>query len=282
MRGADVSTQAAPQPRLWALRNRRTHARSDDAAIRDGAIAWGSLTLGALVWEVGGRLLDLSYFPPLSSVLVKLYELTKSGVVLTNVTTSILNLAVGFGAAIVVGLVLGVLMARVPWIEEALDPYVYALLTAPTVVFVPIYFSLFGLSRWAIICLIFQYGVFIIVVNTVTAVKTVEVQLVEMALVFGAKNEWAVVRKVILPAALPLISAGVRLGMGRCVKGMINGEILIALVGLGGISATFARAYDSEGVFAILLVVIIVAVVADGLVGLLDKRVNSWLPRNQR
>jgi NitT/TauT family transport system permease protein len=103
-----------------------------------------------------------------------------------------------------------------------------------------------------------------------------------MARVFGAKTEWSVVRKVILPAALPLISAGVRLGMGRCVKGMINGEILIALVGLGGISASFARAYDSEGVFAILLVVIIVAIVADGLVGLLDKRVNSWLPRNQR
>jgi NitT/TauT family transport system permease protein len=282
MRGGHVSTQAVLQSRFGLSRTKRAHTPSDDAAIRDGVVAWGSLILGAIVWEVGGRLLGLSYLPPLSSVLRKLYELTRSGVVLTNVTTSIINRAIGFGAAIVVGLVLGVLMARVRWVEEALDPYVYALLTAPTVVFVPIYFSLFGLSRWAIVCLIFQYGVFIIVVNTVTAVKTVDVQLVEMARVFGAKTEWSVVRKVILPAALPLISAGVRLGMGRCVKGMINGEILIALVGLGGISASFARAYDSEGVFAILLVVIIVAIVADGLVGLLDKRVNSWLPRNQR
>jgi NitT/TauT family transport system permease protein len=263
-------------------RGKRSLAPSADAVARDVLIAWGSLAAGGLVWEVGGRILDLSYLPPLSAVLVRLYELTLAGVVVSNVTTSIINLAVGFGGAIVVGLVVGVLMARFTWVEEALDPYVYALLTAPTVVFVPIYFSLFGLSRWAIICLIFQYGVFIIVVNTVTAVKTVDAQLVEMSLVFGAKSEWLVVRKIILPAALPLISAGIRLGMGRCVKGMINGEILIALVGLGGISASFARAYDAEGVFAILLVVICVAVVADSLVGMLDKRVNSWLPRNHR
>lgn len=276
-----MSQVAASRPSVPG-RRRRSLAPSADGAVRDVIIAWGSLTAGGLVWEVGGRILDLSYLPPLSAVLVRLYDLTLSGVVLSNVSTSIINLAVGFGGAIVVGLVVGVLMARFRWVEEALDPYVYALLTAPTVVFVPIYFSLFGLSRWAIICLIFQYGVFIIVVNTVTAVKTVDAQLVEMSLVFGAKSEWLVVRKIILPAALPLISAGIRLGMGRCVKGMINGEILIALVGLGGISASFARAYDAEGVFAILLVVICVAVVADSLVGMLDKRVNGWLPRNHR
>ncbi|MQA76743.1 MAG: ABC transporter permease subunit, partial [Solirubrobacterales bacterium] len=117
------------------------------------------------------------------------------------------------------------------WLERALDPYVYMFLTAPTVVFVPIYFSLFGLSRWAIVALIVQYAVFIVIVNTITAVQTVDAELVEMARVYGAKSEQVIVRKVLLRAALPLIAAGLRLGLGRAVKGMINGEILIAVVG---------------------------------------------------
>jgi NitT/TauT family transport system permease protein len=241
-----------------------------------------ALAAGAVLWEVLGRSLDLIFLPPASDVVVRFWELIVSGPALEELAGSLSNLAIGYLIAAVSGVAVGVAMARITWLEQALDPYVYAFLTAPTIVFVPIYFAIFGLSHWAIVALIVQYAVFIIIVNTVTAVKTVDTELVEMARVFGARNELVVVHKVLLRAALPLISSGLRLGLGRSIKGMINGEILIAVVGLGGLSSRFGRAFDSEGVLAVLLLVIIVALVLDRGALYLDRRVNAWLPSTYR
>lgn len=241
-----------------------------------------SLLAGLLLWEVLGRTLDLMFLPPASDVCVRLGELLVEGVILTELAGSLSNLAIGYAIAAVAGVAVGVAMGRVRWLEQALDPYVYAFLTAPTVVFVPIYFSLFGLSHWAIVALIVQYSTFIIIVNTVTAVQTVDGELVEMARVFGARNEMVIVRKVLLRAALPLISSGLRLGLGRAIKGMINGEILIAVVGLGGLSSKYGRAYDAEGVLAVLLLVILVALVLDRAAQMADNRINAWLPTTYR
>ncbi len=247
-----------------------------------GSLAVLSLLAGVIVWELLGRILNLMYLPPASQVCVRLWRLIVTGEVLGDLGGSLSNLVLGYAIAAVAGVVIGVAMARVRWLEQALDPYVYAFLTAPTVVFVPIYFAIFGLSPWAIVALIVQYSVFIIIVNTVTAVQSVDVELVEMARVFGARTELVITRKVLLRAALPLISSGLRLGLGRAIKGMINGEILIAVVGLGGLSSSFGRAYDPEGVLAVLLLVIIVALVLDRAALLLDNRVNAWLPSSYR
>lgn len=241
-----------------------------------------SLIAGVLLWEALGRSLDLLFLPPASEVIARLWELSVSGPILAELAGSLSNLGIGYAIAAVAGVVVGVAMARVSWLEKALDPYVYAFLTAPSIVFVPIYFAIFGLSHWAIVALIVQYSVFIIIVNTITAVKTVDTELVEMARVFGARNEVVVVRKVLMRAALPLISSGLRLGLGRSVKGMINGEILIAVVGLGGLSSRFGRAFDPEGVLAVLLLVIVVALALDRVALYLDRRVNSWLPSTYR
>lgn len=245
-------------------------------------ISVASLIVGVLLWEIIGRSMDLMFLPPASDTVIRLWDLIVSGQVLGQLAGSLSNLAIGFLAAALAGVGIGVAMARIPWLEQALDPYVYAFLTAPTVVFVPIYFSLFALSRWAIVALIIQYTIFIIIVNTISAVKTVDSELIEMSRVFGARNEMVIVQKILFRAALPHISAGLRLGLGRAIKGMINGEILIAVVGLGGLSSSFGRAFDAEGVLAVLLLVIIIALVLDQVVQYLDKRVNAWLPSTRR
>lgn len=247
----------------------------------DGAFNLISLLVGLGIWEVLGRSLDLIYMPPFSSVLVRLFELVESGRILGDLWRSVQNLAIGFVVASAAGMVVGMAMGRFRLIERMLDPYVYGFMTTPTIVFAPIYFSIFGLQRWAIVALIIQYSVFIVIVNTVTAVKSVDRELLEMSSVFGSKEHQRLF-KIVLPGALPLIMAGLRLAMGRAVKGMINGELLIAVVGLGATSQAFARAFDAEGVFAVLLVVVIVALIAVKLVEIVDRRVNSWLPNAQR
>lgn len=241
-----------------------------------------SLLGGVVVWEAAGWLLDNPFLPPFSATFVQLVDLLTDGDVLSDVLWSVQNLVMGFTIAVVAGIGIGLLMARIHWIEEVLDPYVYGLLTAPAVVFVPVYFTLFGLSRWAIVMLIVQYAMFIIVVNTVTAVKSVNAELIEMAQVFGARGELQLVRKIVMPAAMPLVFAGVRLGMGRAVKGMINGELLIAVIGLGGRSSAFGRSFNAEGVLAVLLIVVLIALAADRLVQWADQRLNGWLPATYR
>lgn len=245
---------------------------------RGALLSAGSLFAGLVVWEIVGRTLDLLYLPPATSTLGRLWELVSDGSLLPTMWSSLQNLIIGFLIAVVGGVVIGTAMARIGWLEKVLDPYVYMLLTAPSVVFVPVYFAIFGLSHWAIVCLIVQYSMFIIVVNTVSAVKAVEPELIEMARVYGVRSELVMARSVLVRAAFPMIAAGLRLGLGRAIKGMVNGEILIAVVGLGYMSQKFGAAYDSEGVLAVLLAVIIVALVLDKLVRLLDTSINHWLP----
>lgn len=251
--------------------------------LREGDSYYGivSLVSGLLIMEIGARILDVRYFPPITAVLGRLIRLTRDGEILSDVLRSVQNLALGFSITVVVGVTVGLLMGRYSVIEKMLDPYVIGFMTSPTIVFAPVYFSIFGLARWSIVLLIVQYSLFIVIVNTITAVHSVDRELVEMSSVFGA-GERQRLWKIVLPASMPLIIAGLRLGMGRAVKGMINGELLIAVVGLGATSQNFARARDAEGVFAILIVVILVALAAVKIVEIVDKRVNGWLPNAQR
>jgi ABC-type nitrate/sulfonate/bicarbonate transport system permease component len=87
---------------------------------------------------------------------------------------------------------------------------------------------------------------------------------------------------VILPASLPVTMAGIRLAMGRAVKGMLNGEMLIAVVGLGLLVVSAGYALDATTVLAVLLVIITVAMILIKIVQLVDLRLTSWLPPNAK
>ncbi len=183
--------------------------------------------------------------------------------------------------SLVFGLTLGLLMGVYRRVEMALDIYVRAMLTAPSLVFAPIFFTLFGLDRITIVGVIVLYSTFIIVLNTAEAVKGAPRSLVEMARCYGAGDRF-VMRRVIVPAALPLIMAGVRLGAGRAVKGMINGEMFVAVVGLGGVVMTAGRNFDAETVLAVMMLVVVLAFVVVWLVERVDQRLTSWLPETSR
>jgi ABC-type nitrate/sulfonate/bicarbonate transport system permease component len=235
----------------------------------------------ALAWELIGRAAGAVFFPPLSAVLVRLVELVASGVILGNLATSLTNLVLGFTISLAIGLGVGMLMGGYRRIEAALDIYVNAFLTAPSLVFAPIFFTIFGLSRWSIVALIVMYSTFILIVTTLSAIRNVSPSLIEMGRSFCASDR-QLFPKIILPAATPLIMAGVRLAAGRAVKGMINGEMFIAVVGLGKLMIDEGRTFDAEAVLAILLVIIFVAFAAAKAVQIVDARLTSWLPSTVR
>ncbi len=234
-----------------------------------------AITVLGGVWELVGQVLQFPWFPPLSKVLATLVKLSDQGVIWTNLLASLRSLAIGYAASLTFGIAVGTLIGRYRWFEHLFGIYVQALVFAPSIIFAPIFFTIFGLSDITRIAVVFLYSAFIIAVNTATAVRYVDRSLVEMATVFGA-SERHLVTKVIVPGALPLMMAGIRLGAGRAVKGMINGEAFIALVGLGALVQTYGGQFAADKVLAILIVVVGVAVIVASLVQAIDHKLTSW------
>jgi len=229
----------------------------------------------AAVWEIAGRLMDSVLMPPLSKIGAAWWKLFASGKLMSNLGASLWTLAAGFFLAVIVGIVIGLLMGRFRAIEHFLDLYVNSLMSAPTTAFVPVLIMWLGLGVQSRIAVVFLFAVFVIIINTMTGVKQVDRVLLEMAQSFGAK-EHEVFRKIILPAAMPAIMAGIRLGMGRAVKGMVTAEMLLTLTGIGAMIMQYGSAFATDSLFAVILTILIVAMVAMKLVQIVDQRLTGW------
>jgi len=229
----------------------------------------------AILWEVAGRTLDSVLIPPLSQISAAWWRLLVSGKLLSNLTMSLATLIAGFFLAVLFGVVIGLLMGRFRAVEHFLDLYVNALMSAPTTAFVPVLILWFGLGVESRIAVVFLFAVFVIIINTMTGVKQVDSVFVEMARSFGAKEK-EIFFKIILPAAMPAIMAGVRLGMGRAVKGMVTAEMLLTLTGIGAMIMQYGSAFATDSLFAVILTILIIAMITMKLVQWLDQRLTGW------
>ena len=259
---------------LTAATMRRSESRRASHRIRFLA-PLVSLTLGGILWEMAGWWAGFRFLPPLSRVARAAFELTAGGQIAAPLLASLLSLLVGFGAAAASGILLGLLMGRNRTVEFVLVPYMNAFLAAPKVALVPVLYAVFGLSRLIQVAVIFLSAFFVIVLNTMRGVQTVERSFAEMAHAFGASPRQLFL-KVLLPGALPLTMAGLRLAIGHAVRGMITAEMLVALFGLGALLRTYGGRFDAERLFAVLLVVIGVALLCSYAVKVVERRMTGW------
>lgn len=229
----------------------------------------------AILWEAVGRAMDSSLIPPLTQIGAAWWKLLSSGKLLANLSMSLTTLAIGFCLAAFIGVVLGLLMGRFRAIEHFLDLYVNALMSAPTTAFVPVLILWFGLGMESRIAVVFLFAIFVIIINTMTGVKQVDTVLMEMARSFGAR-EREIFFKIMLPAALPAIMAGLRLGMGRAVKGMVTAEMLLTLTGIGAMIMQYGSSFATDSLFAVILTILMVALVAMKAVHWIDRRLTGW------
>jgi NitT/TauT family transport system permease protein len=220
-------------------------------------------------------MMDTTLIPPLSKIASAWLRLLMNGKLLENLAMSLWTLVAGFLLAVALGIIIGVLMGRFRQVEHFLDLYINALMSAPMTAFVPLLIMWFGLGVESRIAVVFLFAFFVIVINTMTGVKEVDRIFVEMARSFGAK-ELEVFFKVVLPAAMPAIMAGISIGMGRAVKGMVTAEMLLTLTGIGGMIMQYGSAFATDALFAVILTILIVAMIAMKLVKILDRRLTGW------
>jgi NitT/TauT family transport system permease protein len=227
--------------------------------------------LGLLVgWEIVGRL-DVSMFvPPISRVAAAWWQLLGSGTLSRAAASSLVSLVKGFAPAAVLGVVVGLAMGRFRTVRYLLDGWVNALMSAPLSALVPVLIALFGIRDTVVAATVFMFSFFVIVVNTMAGVRGTDRSLVEMARAFGA-GEVALFRRIYVPAALPAIMLGLRLGAVQAVKGMVVGEMLISLVGLGERLIYYGNTFLISELYAVIVSVLLIALLASQLVQAADR-----------
>ncbi len=228
------------------------------------------------LWEVVGRLGLFVFVPPLSKVAATAVVLAGRGQLWEEGLRTFGAVLAGFGLAAGAGVVLGVLMARRALVDAAFGHYVDVFQNVPAAAMVPILVLLFGLGRASITAVVFLFAFFVITVNVHAAVKHVDPRLIQMARSFGA-GEWEQVRRVIVPAALPLALAGLRVGIGRAVNGAVLGEMLISSVGLGGLMMYYGGAFRVDFLYALILLIVALAIVLMSVVHAVEMWTLRWM-----
>ncbi len=230
---------------------------------------------GLVAWELIGRLHVSFFIPPLSEVVLVWFEILHAGKLWGALVISFETFAMGFSLALALGLILGVLMGRYRGVEHFFDLYINTFMSAPVSALVPVLMVLFGLGIGTIVATVFMFSFFVIVVDTTTGIKSVNPSLIQMARSFGG-SEFQILPKVILPGALPEILTGVRLGAIRGIKGMVIGQLLIALSGLGERLVYYGNSFLIPHLYAIILTVIVFSILLIELFNFLERSLIHW------
>lgn len=256
-------------------RPRTSRLLASRSPLRSWLTRIASLSGFFVLWEVAARLDRTLLLPAPTRVFVALWDLVTNGELLRAFAVSVQELAIGYSLAVVAGLLIGLLMAWFRPIERIVSPYLYIVLSVPAIAFIPLLVIWIGLGLASRVAVVFIFAFPIIAVNAFTGMRGVDPQLVEMGHAFSLKQR-QLFFKIILPGAIPLIMAGLRLGAGRAFIGMVASEILLVSVGVGGLiqyyNATFKMAY----LFAAVLAVLVVAVVLTQLMRVLEARLSPW------
>jgi NitT/TauT family transport system permease protein len=215
------------------------------------------------------------FLPPVSRVAVAWWVLASNGTLIHAASSSLLSLVKGFVPAAGLGVGIGLAMGRFKTVRLLLDGWVNALMSAPLSALVPILIALFGIRDTVVAASVFMFSFFVIVVNTMTGVRSTDRSLVEMARAFGA-SETTLFRRIYLPAALPAVMLGLRLGVVQAVKGMVVGEMLISLVGLGERLIYYGNTFLIPDLYAVIVSVLLIALVSAALVQRADAALVRW------
>ena len=234
-----------------------------------------SLLIWFAVWELVGRAQLTSMIPPFSGVLATASSVLLTEKFATAAAITLRTFAIGMVAALVVGIPLGFVMARVRSVERILGMWVNIFVSAPISALVPILMAVIGIGETTVVVTVFLFAVFVIVLDTRVGVEGADRSLVEMARSFGARPH-QIYGKVLILSALPEILAGVRLGAIRGVKGVVIGQLLVAVMGVGELFELYSQHFLMEEFWALVVTVFLFAFAVSEAIAVLERRVEYY------
>lgn len=264
-------TEPIAQSRTGWRRTRLPSSRRQDrsaasrGANRALALRTASLLVVVVSWELWGRVNP--YFVSFPSAILASATKIFVPVVIPALLTTLSALLVGMVIAVPLGMAIGFAMGRVRLLDVALTPYVNAIYATPRIALIPILVLWLGIDFNLRIAIVALGAVFPVIVNTYAGTKHVDPELVDAGRAFMA-NRQQLLRTVIVPATAPYVFAGIRIGLGRGVGGVIVAEMTSALTGIGRMLITYAQYLQIAEVY--------VSIMTLGVVSLLLMKALSW------
>jgi ABC-type nitrate/sulfonate/bicarbonate transport system permease component len=167
-----------------------------------------------------------------------------TGDIYPNILVSLKEAVLGFGLAIIFGVLFGLAMGRFDRVRRVMEPFVMALYSTPSVALLPLFVLWLGIGLWSKVLIVFLGGVFAILVNTMAGVRSVNPRLIETARAFTA-SETEIFLYIILPASTPYIVAGIRLAIGRILISVFVAELYASNEGIGFVITQAGATYNT-------------------------------------
>jgi NitT/TauT family transport system permease protein len=232
---------------------------------------------GLLLWELISRLLVANplFLAAPSQILQAIYALTLSGEMQRHVAISAIEFALGYVIASVIGIVLGFAMASSAMAKRALQPWISGLYATPTIALAPLFILWLGIGIWSKVLVVIFLVLFPVTINTEAGLRTTSERLIEMLRSFGASPR-QIFFKVSLPSAMPFILAGLKLGIGRGLIGVVVAELFGSRAGLGRLISQSADAFNMPELFAGVIVLAIGGIVMTAGFTWLEGKLVPW------
>lgn len=234
-------------------------------------------------WQVLGdwKLLDPFFFGSPKGIALRLADWaihgTAYGSLWLQIGITLEESLLGFAAGVVTGVILGVLLGEIPFLADVFGPYIKVVNALPRIVLGSIFIIWLGLGLSSKVMLATVLVFFVVFFNAFQGVRSVDRNLVANARILGA-SRLRIVRDVVLPSALTWIIASLHVALGFSIIGAIVGEFLGAQKGLGLVTATAQNTFDANGVFGTMIVIGALALSAEALMAILERRLLAWQP----
>jgi len=261
-------------------RQQKTDAASEMDAVERKPLPRWVITLGSIVtmlifWEIFGRRVNPVFGSYPSAIAVAFWELAVSGQLWSALFESLRPFFLGYALAILVGVPLGLLIGGFRVAEAALGIYVTAGYAMPLVALVPLLILWLGLGFAVKVSIVFLMALFPICINTWLGVVAVPKALIEVGKSFVAPD-LVILRRIVLPATLPYIMAGIRLAVGRAVVAMVIAEFFTTISGLGAVIINSANNFDTATMFVPIIILMVMAIGLNWLIGWVEHTVAPW------
>jgi NitT/TauT family transport system permease protein len=236
-----------------------------------------SVAGGLAFWELISRyvIANALFLAAPSQIAVAVVNLARSGQLWHHVSISAAEFAVGYVIACVLGIALGLAMASSATVKQALQPWVSGLYATPTIALAPLFILWFGIGIWSKVIVVITLVLFPVTINTEAGLRTTSERLIEMLRSFGATRR-QIFLKLSLPSAVPFILAGLKLGIGRGLIGVVVAELFGSRAGLGNLISQSADAFNMPDLFAGVVILALAGIVMTAGFGWLEGRLVPW------
>lgn len=236
-----------------------------------------SIVGGLALWELIGLYVvknTLFLATPLASF-AAMVDLWEKGQLQKAMLISGQEFVLGFAIAVVAGIAIGLLVAASEDINLLLTPWISGFYASPIIALAPLLILWFGVGIWSKIAVVISLVIFPMIINTETGIKRADPRLIDVARSFGA-NRTQIFTKVELPCAAPYILAGLRLGVGRGLIGVVVGELAGARGGLGFLINNASQVFNMPQLFASVIVLAAAGIALTAFFQYLERVLVPW------